>query len=308
MIPVHPELAKLKDEDSVADRMVKDFAAANAQEHPAFLFHLGDVVYFYGEEEYYYSQFYKPFRDYPAPIFAIPGNHDGITYNPDMVSLDPFIQAFCQPAPTHWKGAGGLLRTAMTQPGPFFTLDAPFVSIIGLYSNCSETRGYLDQQQALFFYHELQRLKPLRESGKVAAVLLAVHHPPASASREKPGSPSMREALDNACKEAVFWPDAVLSGHAHIYQRLRRTVTNGRDRLEIPYVISGSGGYAMNPKQELKLSDPQFQLDQFFPNFGYLLLTVEPGTLRIEFHSPDIKAGAATDTCIVDLAQHRVLK
>ena len=70
--------------------------------------------------------------------------------------------------------------------------------------------------------------------------------------------------------------------------------------------MSGAGGYAVNPKQELKLNDPQFRLDQFFPNYGYLLLTVEPGTLRIEFHSPDLKGGAAADTCIVDLAQHRV--
>jgi len=298
-----PELFKLKSEDSVAELMVRDFTAAGGtQDRPAFLFHLGDVVYFYGEEEYYYSQFYKPYRDYPAPIFAIPGNHDGITYSKDMVSLDAFIQAFCQPAPTHWQGAAGLSRTSMTQPGPYFTLDAPFVSIIGLYSNCSEGQGYLDQQQTLFFYNELQRLKPIRESGKVAAVLLAVHHPPASASPEKPGSPTMRDALDQACKQADFWPDAVLSGHAHIYQRLTRSVA----QRQIPYVVSGSGGYAVNPKQELKLNDPQFRLDQFFPNYGYLLLTVEPGTLRIEFHSPDLKGGAAADTCIVDLAQHRV--
>jgi uncharacterized protein YukJ len=303
-----PELGKLPGENSVADLMARDFAAAGGAQHePAFFFHLGDIVYYYGEEPYYYSQFYKPYRDYPAPIFAIPGNHDGITYNKDMVSLDGFIQAFCQPAPAHWKGAGGLLRTTMTQPGPFFTLDAPLVSIIGLYSNCSEGQGYLDQQQALFFFNELQRLKPRRESGEVAAVLLAVHHPPVSASPDKPGSPTMRNTLDQACEQAGFWPDAVLSGHAHIYQRLRRTVPLGKDQLQIPYVVSGSGGYAVTPTRKLTLNDPQFQTDQFFPNFGYLLVTVEPGTLRIEFHSPDVKAGAPVDTCILDLAQHRVL-
>jgi uncharacterized protein YukJ len=303
-----PEVGKLTDEDSVASLMVGDFTTAGGDaDRPKFFFHLGDVVYYYGEEHYYYSQFYKPYRDYPAPIFAIPGNHDGITYRPDMVSLDGFINAFCQPAATHWNGAGGLQRTTMTQPGPFFTLDAPFVSIIGLYSNCSESQGYLDSQQSLFFYHELQRLKPVRESGRVAAVLLAVHHPPVSASPAKPGSVAMRDVLDQACQQAGFWPDAVLSGHAHVYQRLRRTVAREPQR-EIPYIVSGSGGYTVQPKQELKLNDPQFQLDQFFPNFGYLLVTVEPGRLRVEFHSPELKSGAAADTCIVDLAQHRVLK
>jgi hypothetical protein len=44
---------------------------------PAFLFHLGDVVYNFGEGQHYYDQFYEPYRRYDRPIFAIPGNHDG---------------------------------------------------------------------------------------------------------------------------------------------------------------------------------------------------------------------------------------
>lgn len=44
---------------------------------PSFLYHLGDVVYFYGEASNYYPQFYEPYAFYPVPIFAIPGNHDG---------------------------------------------------------------------------------------------------------------------------------------------------------------------------------------------------------------------------------------
>ena len=206
--------SKLDGEDAVAGLLVKDFEAANKAAVPQFFFHLGDVVYFYGEQQYYYSQFYKPYKAYPAPIFAVPGNHDGITYNAQMTSLDGFIHAFCDDQPRHWPGAGGLSRTTMIQPGVFFTLDAPFVSIIGLYSNCSESYGYLDPQQKLFFYNELVRLKAKRESGEIAAVLLAVHHPPLSFSLKKPSSAQMRDALDAACQEAGFWPDAVFSGHA----------------------------------------------------------------------------------------------
>jgi hypothetical protein len=33
--------------------------------------------------------------------------------------------------------SAGIKRTTMAQPGFYFTLDAPLVSIIGLYSNCS---------------------------------------------------------------------------------------------------------------------------------------------------------------------------
>ncbi|HXP52820.1 MAG TPA: hypothetical protein VN922_22930, partial [Bacteroidia bacterium] len=45
--------------------------------HISFLFHVGDVVYNFGEADDYYSEFYEAFAHYPAPIFAIPGNKDG---------------------------------------------------------------------------------------------------------------------------------------------------------------------------------------------------------------------------------------
>src|SRR5690348_17748218 len=34
---------------------------------PAFLYHLGDVVYYYGEADRYYEQFYEPYKGYDAP-------------------------------------------------------------------------------------------------------------------------------------------------------------------------------------------------------------------------------------------------
>jgi hypothetical protein len=160
-------------ESKVTDLITRDAITTP----PAFLFHVGDVVYFYGEQDYYYSQFYEPFRAYHAPIFAIPGNHDGITYNDSMVSLHSFQKAFCATEARRWEGAGGILRSTMTQPGVYFTLDAPLVSIIGLYSNCGESFGWLDEQQLLFLYQELIRLKNLRKNG-LPAVLLAVHHFP----------------------------------------------------------------------------------------------------------------------------------
>ena len=56
--------------------MTLDCVSSKPPHRPAFLFHLGDIVYNFGEARYYYDQFYEPFRNYPAPIFAIPGNHD----------------------------------------------------------------------------------------------------------------------------------------------------------------------------------------------------------------------------------------
>ena len=75
-------------------------AAADA---PAFFFHLGDVIYEFGEDQYYYDQFYEPFRAYDRPIFAIPGNHDGVVYGdsttaPAVPTLQAFLRNFCAAA------------------------------------------------------------------------------------------------------------------------------------------------------------------------------------------------------------------
>ena len=47
----------------VSDKMVNDFTDAD-QGQPSFFFHLGDVIYSFGEAKYYYDQFYEPYRDY----------------------------------------------------------------------------------------------------------------------------------------------------------------------------------------------------------------------------------------------------
>jgi hypothetical protein len=238
-----------------------------------------------------------------------------------MVSLAPFIKAFCDAHPSTWEGSGGVARTTMDQPGVYFQLDAPFVSIIGLYSNCDESFGYLDQQQKLFLHDALASLKPKRDSGQIAAVVVAVHHPPLSFSAKKPSSATMRDDMDAACNAAGLWPDAVLSGHAHVYQRMTRSVGTGNAARQIPYIICGAGGYNKDPRQEVNkadfklqdTSDPQFRLHQFFPNYGYMKLTVKKGSgrnhniLRLEFRSPDTTLGRPADACVLDLNDHVLL-
>jgi hypothetical protein len=58
---------KYGSEIHVADQLTTDAHSGDAADRPAFLFHLGDVVYDFGESKYYYDQFYEPFRNYPAP-------------------------------------------------------------------------------------------------------------------------------------------------------------------------------------------------------------------------------------------------
>ena len=133
----------------VADQVTMDCNRSDEANRPAFVFHLGDVVYNFGEAQYYYDQFYDPFRNYPAPIFAIPGNHDSFVVPGTPAAREPlkiFHRNFCADAPVITSEAGSLHRTAMTQPGFYFTLNAPFVRIIGLFSNALEDPGLISSQ------------------------------------------------------------------------------------------------------------------------------------------------------------------
>ena len=62
-------------ETFIAEAMEADFSGDRV-DHPAFFYHLGDVVYYNSEPENYGIQYFKPYQYYPAPIVAIAGNHD----------------------------------------------------------------------------------------------------------------------------------------------------------------------------------------------------------------------------------------
>ena len=202
----------------VAGQMDQDFTVADAQAHPRFFYHLGDVVYFYGEAVQYYPQFYEPYVDYPAPIFAIPGNHDG-DLSPQMEadnvpSLAAFVDNFCQSISHHTSSALEAERTGMTQPNVYWTLETPFAWIIGLYTNVP-SGGQLDGQQIDWFQNEL------RTAPKDTFVLVTMHHPIYSIAHDDyhSGSPYMCDILDQAIEATGVTPHAVFAGHVHNYQR-----------------------------------------------------------------------------------------
>lgn len=302
----------------VADKMVTDFTEADPADVPSFLFHLGDLVYYFGEATYYYDQFYEPYRAYPAPILAIPGNHDGVIYSTDPeTTLDAFLRNFCSSSPVQSPDSGGLLRTTMIQPGVYFTLDAPFVRILGLYSNVLEDPGVfsgeneqnkiLDNRQIAFLTAALKRVKSDNFTG---AVIIATHHPPFSGGAVHGGSPLMLADIDTACKTAGVWPHAVFSGHAHNYQRFTRVVNN----LQVPFIVAGSGGHS--PLSSMRGSyrtpykiDDTLTLENYnTTDYGYLRVIVDEQTMRIEFH-PQSAGGtikSPNDTVTITLATHAI--
>ena len=95
-------------QNAVAAAMQNQIIEANQSFKPRFLFHLGDIVYHNGQSKHYIEQFYEPFQYYDAPIFAIPGNHDGDTairlgdQQDCGPSLSGFMQNFCSPTPSRF--------------------------------------------------------------------------------------------------------------------------------------------------------------------------------------------------------------
>jgi hypothetical protein len=311
-----------KTEEAVADKMVADFTESDPANIPSFFFHLGDVVYSFGEAKYYFDQFFEPWRGYQAPILSVAGNHDGVVYTGDTAtSLEAWLRNFCSTSAVPTPDAAGLIRTAMIQPGVFYTFDSPFVRILALYSNVLEdpgvisteggTRPTLNDSQIDFLTAALTRCKTENYTG---AVIIAVHHPPFTAGLTHGGSPLELADMDTACTAAGFWPHAVFSGHAHNYQRFTRTVGPGTTNLTIPYIIAGNGGHAVDKLRPINgttirtplVVDDTLTLENYDDvNFGYLRVVVNATTLTVEYHASDgTVAKSPNDQVTVTLSTH----
>jgi calcineurin-like phosphoesterase family protein len=312
------------DETDVAQAMALDYHKPNPADHPAFFLHLGDVCYsdFHGagstKAGLYKPQFYLPYADYPGKILAIPGNHDS---NPeeDPKSIEAFEANFCAP-PTAVADAASN-REPMHQPGVYFLLEAPFVRILGLFSNGGETQGVITgpvtgDSQKNFLIAQLKQIKKKRAAGDTSALLLAVHHPPYSGGGHT-GSKQMSNDFDDAFRQAGLAPDAVLSGHAHNYQRFTRKFSLGAIAMDIPYIVAGGGGHGITPVKPRQ--DRSFvmtplvdvsgesSLQQYYNGFGYVMVTVTQRVLTIDFYPVHPQPAAVPlDSVTLSLRTHTI--
>lgn len=273
-----------QDQDIVASHMEQDLAAADPTARPAFFYHLGDVVYYYGQASEYYSQFYEPYMHYDVPILALPGNHDGDVLGSSVPSLAAFVENFCATEPHLSSEAGDSGRDTMTQPNVYWTLETPFVTFIGLYTNVPEG-GWMDNNQIAWLQSELTA------APQEKALIVSMHHPIYSADTYHSGSAYMHTTLDQAIQKSGRVPDAVFAGHVHNYQRYTRTL-NGR---AIPYIVAGAGGYynlhAMQQVQGAPIKTPYPLPDEqgvilesyCDDHHGYLLLEVDGQTLNGQY-------------------------
>jgi hypothetical protein len=298
-----------EDAEKVSDEMATDYKPDAGGLNPAFLLHLGDVIYGSDKSANYGDRFYRPYRRYPGKILAIPGNHDGeVSAAADNPSLNAFRANFCAATATVPQAASGIgiFRETMTQPGVYWMLDAPFVRIVGLYSNLVENPGFLqgaggDTSQLDWLLTTLKYIATIKDN---KALIVATHHPPYSQSSHS-GSTEMNQSITDACTAAGVMPHAVLSAHSHNYQRYTRRIGG----QQVLYVVAGGGGMPPEPvppaSGQPADSTHEVTYDAAMQSLGYLFVTVSASQLKTEFW-PQGQQTMPFDPVTVDLPTHTV--
>ena len=130
----------------------------------------------------------------------------------------------------------------------------------------------------------------------------------------------MLQDIDSACQQTGVWPHAILSGHAHNYQRFTRY----QDGRETPFVVCGNGGHALArltkkgepalrvPMDQPTLSDGTDSVifeSYDFTDYGYLRILVNDAQLRIEYHPASDGEDSKTpdDFVTVDLSTRKLV-
>lgn len=257
----------------VADQMVKDLNANPAS--PQFCYHVGDVVYFTGMHDDYYSQFYEPYAGYTAPILAIPGNHDGEVDDPTaQTSLDGWVAYFMQIHPDVDPISKDAPRVGLSLPNVYWTMDTPFATFIGMYTNVPE-HGSIDSTQQQWITNEFAT------APKDRALILSLHHPIYSFDVFHSGSSNMADVLENAIRDTGRVPNLVMAGHVHDYQRIEQTI---HPKTPTPFIVTGNGGYhnlhAIHSKPGDVATDTGATLMYGQDKaWGYLTLTINKKTI-----------------------------
>jgi acid phosphatase type 7 len=260
-------------QDNVAEHMINQLSSGEGGK-PQFCYHVGDVVYYTGAHDDYYAQFYEPYAHYDAPIFSIPGNHDGEVDDPSaQTSLDGWVDYFMQGHPDVDPVSKDAPRVQLDLPNVYWTFVTPMATIIGMYTNVPE-HGSIDSTQQQWLTNEFAT------APEDQALILALHHPIYSFDAYHSGSPKMADALENAIRDTGRVPNLVLAGHVHDYQRIEQTIGGHA----IPFIVNGNGGYHNLHKITGTVDQPAPDTGAVMKYgkavWGFLTLTIESGNIH----------------------------
>ncbi len=276
-------------QNAVAAQMKNDMETLPQNEKPLFFYILGDVVYYNGQYKDYYAQFYEPYNHYTAPVLSIPGNHDGDPVNAAQTSLDGWIKYFMTAHPHVDPASHDAPRVTLSLPNVYYTLTAPYATIIGLYTNVPEG-GSVDSQQLQWLINEFDKAPADK------ALLVALHHPIYSFDNHHSGSPNMAQIIENAINKSKRVPNLILTAHVHNYQRIEKQIVANS---VTPFFVAGLGGYPNLHQLTVSngYTDPSTNARLVYGNdtaHGYVTLAIDSSNITGYVTLIDDKTGTLT--------------
>jgi hypothetical protein len=219
-----------------------------------FMIIASDVIYPVGATDDYGDKFFRPYQDYPAPIYAVPGNHDWYE------DLHGFMRVFCddapplpppasrprpltrawlrellwhRPSPVDEAGFAQArkLRSApaqfSVQPGPYWAIDAGPIRIVGIDTGLL---GTVDAEQGAWLREVSRDPRPK---------ILITGRPLYADGVPRPCPIEGGGTVDDIVRDPAHRYVAAIGGDIHNYQRYPIRVDGERT---IQYVVAGGGG------------------------------------------------------------------
>ncbi|MEU5879335.1 metallophosphoesterase [Spirillospora sp. NPDC047279] len=215
-----------------------------------------DVIYPTGEMADYESKFFRPYKDFAGPIYAIPGNHDWYDGLRGFLRVFCNLDVGCEPEPWAgtlrflprllWRRSGPVDEEALAraraeyrarpeqraaQPGPYWAIDTPSLRIVGIDTGIT---GGIDRDQGAWLREMSAGPKPK---------LLITGKPLLVDDGAKPGPIEDGGTVDEIVRDPAHNYVAAIGGDTHNYQRYPVRTDDGRT---IEYVVSGGGGAFMH--------------------------------------------------------------
>ncbi|GGK72089.1 metallophosphoesterase [Sphaerisporangium melleum] len=215
-----------------------------------------DVIYPTGSGNEYDAKFFRPYQDYPGPIYALPGNHDWYD------GLGGFMRVFCDAPPLEAERRGfslspaglrGLFwkapepideprlaqarsrrsrpsQQAEPQPGPYWAIDLPGLLLVGIDTGIT---GTIDRDQGAWLR---------RVSADPRPKVLITGKPIYDRNQYHPCPIEGGGTVDEIVRDPAHGYVAAIGGDTHNYQRYPVRVG---DRT-IQYIVAGGAGAFMH--------------------------------------------------------------
>jgi hypothetical protein len=213
-----------------------------------------DVIYPAGDINEYDEKFYYAYKDFPGPVYAIPGNHDWYD------GLQGFMHHFCGAKPelrpparpvgatlrrllrrATWRNASKPDRARLEamrkrraregqlsgQPGPYFAVDAGSLLIVGIDTGITNS---LDEAQGRW----------LREMSRIDKAKLLITGKPFYVNGEEHDTPiEGGGSVLPIVNERAHRYAAVIGGDVHNFERYPIHLKDGR---VIQHLVNGAAG------------------------------------------------------------------